>query len=115
MEVLQTFIDGKDRFGYIFQASDRFGTIHTHQSNITIERSLYEVGDVVDGRVSAVTGRVLSTTLVAHNFSGGTLLTFIGAYLGRRVIFRPLGYGLGLLVGLLIRVFSAFKKRLNGR
>ena len=102
---------GNDRFSYIFEATDAQGRQHNHESNMFVSWPMHAVGDVVDGRVSAVSGRVLSQRMIATHWSLAAWTLALGAYLGRRVIFIPLGYCSGRLVGFLLKVVSKFRRR----
>lgn len=100
----------KTSYVYVFEAEGHNDEILSHRAKMRTGRRLHTKGQVVAGRVSKPSGRVLSNEILT-SFKWHATVTFLfGFYAGRRVIFVPFAYWFGRLIGLVSSLFTKPKK-----
>ncbi len=96
----------KASYEYVFEAEGSDGNILSHQAKMRTGRRIHTKGQVVAGRASKSSGRVLSNEILT-SFKWHAIVTFLfGLYAGRRVIFGPFAYWFGRFIGLVGSPFS---------
>jgi len=109
INVVQNGGNGTGQYIYTFATFDLNRDYQVYTMNMSVSNPIYGVGDVVYGRVSMLTGRILSKEILEMVFLRASLLTLIGAVLGRHVIFRFLSYAIGFCTGNCLKLRARIK------
>lgn len=100
----------KTSYAYVFEAEGPDGDILSHQAKMRTGRKLHTRGQVVAGRVSKSSDRVLSDEILTSFKWHATVTLLFGFYAGRRVIFGPFTYWFGRFIGLVSSLFTKPRK-----
>lgn len=96
----------KTSYAYVFEAESHDGEILSHRAKMRTGRRLHTKGQIVGGRVSKSSGRVLSNKILTSFKWHATVALLFGFYAGRRVVFGPFAYWFGRFIGLVSSLFT---------
>jgi hypothetical protein len=105
VEVFSGHHTGKTNHWFAFQAEDQSGRTFKYTANRHKGAKLHKVGETISGRFSSWSGKVYSDAVLLNAKLASAFLIIVGLYLSRSVTFRPIGYFLGRVVGLLMQLF----------